>query len=242
MKSVFIIARACVFTVLFGLCGGLYSQKDTLHLYYRGMATDVADSNDVKLTNWMKSLKGKHWDVEIYSYYDNSEFKKYMNERAENLNMVVIRKARDLITIKFMGPVKGKKSQRSVADVVYTPSGSAAAVQAPKTTTEEKKEEKKEKKVDPATSVAGAGEGAAKFEDTSRHKKEEKPKAKKDNYIYDSTYVNGVLQVSRKKAEKTKEKKESDAPAPKKELKEGYIYDSVYVNGVLKVTKKKTKK
>jgi hypothetical protein len=175
MKPTFIATRTFVLVALFSFCSTLYSQKDTLHIYYRGLATEIADSNDVKITNWMKSLKGKHWDVEIYSYYDNSDFKKYMAERAENLNMVVIRKARDLTTIKFMGPVKGKKSQRSVADVVYTPSIDAAAVAAAAQASKANKEEVKKK--EEADKTAATAQKAEKKE----KEKGEKEKNKKQD-------------------------------------------------------------
>jgi hypothetical protein len=174
MKPTFFSTRLFIFTALLSFYGTLYSQKDTVHIYYRGLATDLVDSNDVKLTNWAKSLKGKHWDVEIYSYYDNSDFKKYMAERAENLNLVVIRKARDFITIKFMGPVKGKKSQRNVANVVYTPSIDAAVAQASQANKEEKKEEKKEKEKGEKEKVA-----------TNKMKKEEQKKQEVDKKTAD---------------------------------------------------------
>jgi hypothetical protein len=109
-----------IFCALFASFTKVLAQKDTLHLYYMGSQTTVADSNDAKLTKWAKSLKGKHSDVEIYTYYDNSDFKQGMAERCENLSLVVNRKARDLITIKKSAAVKGKKHQRYVADVVYT--------------------------------------------------------------------------------------------------------------------------
>lgn len=182
-----------------------YSQKDTLHIYYMGMQTAILDSNDAKITRWVKSLNGRHVDLEIYTYYDNSDFKKYMNERMENLHMVVNRKARDQISVKFMGPVKGKKSQRSVADVVYT-----SANPAPATTTAVKtdyptatEQPKKETTISSATTETRRSE--AEKPEKKSEKKEEKVKTSKNDayeYIMDSTYVNGQLKVTKRKVKK----------------------------------------
>ncbi|MGZ3920502.1 MAG: hypothetical protein ACXVC7_09425, partial [Bacteroidia bacterium] len=121
MKKIFYISlRLVIMCALFVSTAKLYSQKDTLHIYYQGLQTSVLDSNDAKITKWAKSLKGRHVDVEIYAYYDNSDFKKNMTERAENLQLVVIRKARDFVNVTSSGPVKGKKWQRIMADIVYT--------------------------------------------------------------------------------------------------------------------------
>ncbi|MBK9285862.1 MAG: hypothetical protein IPM51_16325 [Sphingobacteriaceae bacterium] len=169
-----------VFTIFFSFLSG-FSQKDTLHIYYSGMQTSVADSNDAKLTKWASKLHGKHANVEIYTYYENSTAKKFMAERAENLQMIVIRKARDYSTIKFCGPVKGKKSQRTVADVVFlidntnqsqTPNGKAG-LSSSKTNTNNKSEE--------SESVARP------------------PVLDKDGYYMDSVYVNGKLKVTKRK-------------------------------------------
>ncbi len=118
-KYIIIPGNLIIFCALIGFSNKSYSQRDTLHIYYLGSQTKVLDSNDVKITNWANSLKGKHFDIEIFAYYDNSDFKKFMAERAENLQVVVTRKIRDLITISFSGPKKGKKWQRNMADIIY---------------------------------------------------------------------------------------------------------------------------
>jgi hypothetical protein len=241
-----------------------YSQKDTLHIYYKGLATLVLDSNYNKIGKWADAIKGKRYEVEILAYYDVSDFKKIMAERAENVQTVVIRKSRDFTTIKFSGPTKGKKSQRAVLDIVYAPEG---YVETAKSTAKETKKE---------TPKAAAPEssGPAEVVSTARtqpaqnkapEKKKEKPKQARDpryDYIVDSTYVNGELQITERKVKKVAAEKpgkseesaastDKPAPAPENKKKEktkssddkfDFVVDSTYVNGVLEVTKRKVKK
>ncbi|MES2678893.1 MAG: hypothetical protein V4635_03370, partial [Bacteroidota bacterium] len=136
--NLFSFTRLPLFCLLFSYCTISYSQKDTLHIYYKGLATLVLDSNYNKIGKWAEGLKGKRHEVEILAYYDVSDFKKIMAERAENVQTVVIRKSRDFTTIKFSGPTKGKKSQRAVLDIVYAPEG---YVEAAKSTPKETKKE-----------------------------------------------------------------------------------------------------
>ncbi len=189
--------------------------QDTLHIYYQGLQTKILDSNDAKISKWVKSLNGRKVQIEIYSYYEKGEFKKYMTERTDELFMVVNRKARDFITVKFMGAVKGKKSQRSVADLVYTIDGvpssnSNASTISPKkekdASTKPNKKEKEEKEEE-------KNEVAEKNENTNSGTKEEEK------------------EVKEKKVEKSKK----DLPKP------GYVYDTTYVNGKAKITKTKIK-
>jgi len=145
MKNFKYNSKLIILCALFGYCNNYYSQKDTLHIYYLGSQTNVLDSNDAKITKWAKSLKGKKTDVEIYAYYDKSDFKKFMAERADNIKTVVIRKARDFTTIQFSGPMKGEKWQRNRADIIYD--------RPRKEEPEEKVEEKIEEKKSDSTSV-----------------------------------------------------------------------------------------
>lgn len=113
-------------TTLFSLNSN--AQTDTLHLYYKGLDIKMPDTTEAKITAWVKKLNGKRVDVNVYAYYAESEFKKFSAERADELFLVLNRKARSLITLQSYGPKKGKKSQRSVVDIVYTYNGSSAPV------------------------------------------------------------------------------------------------------------------
>lgn len=120
MNPIIPLKHAAFCFLLLAITNKSFSQRDTLRLYYQGLQTKVLDSNDVKIGEWAKKLKGKHVDVEIRAYYDASDFKKYIAERAEEVEIVVIRKARDFVTVTESGPVKGKKWQRTIVDIVYT--------------------------------------------------------------------------------------------------------------------------
>jgi len=55
----------------------------------------------------------------VAAYYNESEYKKFSDERADEMFLLLNRKARSLITIQTIGPKKGKKAQRSTVDVIY---------------------------------------------------------------------------------------------------------------------------
>lgn len=116
-------ALALIFILnIFSVTG--FSQTDTLRIYYSGLQTKTADSNDTKIAEWAKKLNGRHVDVEVLAYYNQSDFKKFATERSDEMFLTLNRKARDLITITSIGPKKGQKSQRSVVDIVYKTTGS----------------------------------------------------------------------------------------------------------------------
>ncbi len=181
-----------------------YSQSDTLHVYFQGSLTKVLDSNEVKIGNWVKNLKGKKVNLDILGYYEKSEFKPQSNERVEGIFLVVNRKARDLVTIKSMGPVKGKKSQRSTVDIVYNYVDSSPVMNPPVNT--DKKEEKnvnsvEKKQVDKDKPVTEKKEEKEK----QKEKVKSEPKEKiviEEGYTYDSIYVNQVLKVTKRKIKK----------------------------------------
>jgi hypothetical protein len=236
MKKYLVTCKRIFTLCAFIFCTAAYSQKDTLHIYYVGLKTEVADSNDAKIANWAKTLKGKHVDVEIYTYYDNGDFRKFMAERADNLNLIVLRKARDMITIKHTGPLRGKKSQRSTADIVYTSlkapqpvTPAASSGEAEKKVNDRKKQADPDEKGESAKS-GNAGEKEAKAEDKKSEKKEQKSG-----------------DAEEKVAESKGEKSDKSGAKPKEKKKaivldtDKYIYDTVYVNGVMKINKRKKK-
>lgn len=215
----FFLATVLTISALFN---SARAQRDTLHIFYQGLQTTILDSNDAKITKWVKGLNGRKVELQIFGYYEDAQYKKYMAERVDNLFLVVNRKARDLINVTFMGPVKGKKSQRSTADIVYSFAATPAAAS---TTNKEPEEEKKPKAEKPAEMKQTAAEQHAASQ-PEKPRKEEKKK---------------MTEV-----EKTAEPVATEAPA--NEVKpvvinnQEYIIDSIYVNGQLKVTKRKVKK
>lgn len=141
-------------------CTSMQAQRDTLRLLYQGVKTEVADSNIAKIAQWASKLpKDKKTNINIVAYYDNSDFKKFMVERAENVFLQVNRKARDLVQINSTEAVRGKKNQRYQVDIIFdtnqpaaqpaaaTPEPAKAAVAEPKK--EEKREEPKKSEPKP---------------------------------------------------------------------------------------------
>lgn len=185
----------------------VFSQKDTLHIYYQGLQTKILDSNDAKISKWVKSLNGRKAEIEIYSYYEKGEFKKFMVERSDELFMVVNRKARDFITVKFNGAVKGSKSQRSVADLVYsiegvTSNNSNASSGKPKKEKEKKVEKEEKKDIEGEKDVVEKSENSSNNSTTIKEEKKiEKSKQDqpKSGYIYDTTYINGKAKITKTK-------------------------------------------
>src|SRR4051812_48928104 len=71
---------------------------DTLHLYYNQISVQPHDTTLAKMDKWIKSLNGKHQDIKIVAYYHKFEFKKYAQERVDEMFLTVNRKARSLFT------------------------------------------------------------------------------------------------------------------------------------------------
>lgn len=182
------------------------SQTDTLHLYYQGLLTKTLDSNEAKIGAWAKSLKGKHVDVDVLAYYEKTEYKKYSQERCDELFLVLKRKARDLITIKTNEPKKGAKSQRSKVDIVYSYGNSELTDVA---ATNENNTGNANSEV---TKTNNSGSASTKSNIPSDSKKNSETKTSSNqkvvendnsnNYIYDSVYVNGKLKITKRKIKK----------------------------------------
>ncbi len=191
---------AFIFFVI--LCSvSVSAQSDTLHLNYVALQPKMPDSTEAKITNWVKKLNGKHMDVQILAYYSQADFKKYSVERSEDVNLIVLRKARDLVTITKNEVKKGAKSQRSLVDIIYKPTGS---VDAPKEKAVAKKEEKTETTTTTNTTKTSTSSTEKKEETSSSSNNETAPAQPvvKDGYYLDSVYVNGVLKVTKRKIKK----------------------------------------
>lgn len=106
-----------IFTLVFAT--RLNAQSDTLHLNYDNIKVVPHDTTLKKMDAWIKSLNGVHQDISVYAYFSKLEFKKFAQERADEMFLILNRKARSLFTIVYIGPKKGETSQRSRVDIVY---------------------------------------------------------------------------------------------------------------------------
>lgn len=203
--------RLFVLSIILCLAAGIPAQTDTLHLYYHNTATKPHDTTLAKMDKWIKSLNGKHQDLKVIGYYHKLEFKKFAQERVDEMFLVVNRKARSLFTITEMAAKKGKDYQRTTVDLIYTRTGSSGAA----ATTDKKEENKVDVKKD--------------------NKKEEAKKPEEDVKPNDSEQTGEKVVTEEKEEKKKAEKKVKPLDT------ERYTYDSVYINGKLKVTKKKKK-
>jgi hypothetical protein len=145
--------------------------QDTLHLNYNQVQTVLADTSIAKIEKWVKKLNGQHVNISVYCYYSKPEFKKYAQQRADELFLELNRKARNIITIDFIGPKRGDNWQRSMADVVYVKSLTPAEIKA--------KQEADAKKAEEAKALAKAEKDAEKAKKDSEKPKKEGDKAEK---------------------------------------------------------------
>jgi hypothetical protein len=149
---------------------------DTLHLYYNNISVQPHDTTLKKMDRWIASLKGKHQDIKIIAYYHKMEFKKYSQERVDEMFLIINRKARPLFTITEMKPAKGKDYQRTTVDIIYTPTGGSADAAASTPKKEEAPEKKKEgtEKTEKEKEVASKDAGKPEKKEEKKDKKSEK--------------------------------------------------------------------
>ncbi len=103
------------------LSNNSHAQADTLHLDYPGIQIKLPDSLDIKLNEWAKkiTLNTQKYDVDVIAYYQESDFKKYAEERSSDMFLILNRKAREAISINVISTKRGKKFQRSRVDIIY---------------------------------------------------------------------------------------------------------------------------
>jgi hypothetical protein len=175
-KSFFVL-----FSILFISIHSCYSQQDTIRLHYQGTQTKLLDSSEAKIDKWVKNLKGRKADVKIVGYYEKSEFKDVAKARLEDIQMVIIRKARETVTIKKLGTDKGPKAKRTCVEIIATVYASEAELEAKAKAEEEAKaKEEAAKKVMEEKASASSLE-QPKVEETKEEPKkmEETPKEEK---------------------------------------------------------------
>ena len=194
--------------------------QDTLHLDFGATQTAPDKAMEDKIVAWGKTLNGKKQDINIIAYYHKGEFKKFAEQRVEEMFLSVNRKVRELVTIKTQEAQKGENYQRTRVDIIYWAEGSDPKTMADKKKAEEKaaKEAEKKKKEEEEKLAKEAKDKEAKDKKGSSSsaavKKDEKKEDKKDEK---------KEKVEKPKEEKkpalTKEEKEA-AEAKKKEDKE----------------------
>ena len=207
--------KAIAFLLMtFVLAGSALSQTDTLHLNYYNTSTKLSDSTSKKIDQWVKKITGKHMDISVLAYYNKADFKQFAQERSDELFLVINRKARDLITIQFIGPKKGENYQRSRVDIVYRPTGSLTAEQAKELAEKVKKEEEeKTKQEEKAKKEAEKKEAAEKkaLADKQKAAEKEEAKAKKETGKKEPGGEERATDQQDEKAKKEAEKQEEKA-------------------------------
>lgn len=185
-----------LFMILFFSLPGL--AQDTLHLVYHHTQIKPHDSTEAKIDKWVKKLNGQHVDIQVVAYFHKPEFRKFSQERCDELFLVLNRKARALITIESIGPKKGKEFQRTTVDIIYkksiSPAEAAAIAAEEKAKDEEAKAEEKKKKQE--EKAGKEAEKKNKEPETKKSKSEvaaeqtEKPGAKKEKDTKDGKEKN----------------------------------------------------
>lgn len=238
-------AKAFTFIVLLSLCffRGISQKVDTLHLIYHHTQNKAHDTTLKHIDRWIKSLNGTHMDITVVGYYPSSNFKPFAQERVDEMFLILNRKGRELFTFGEFAAKKGKDYQRTTVDIIYTPTGGAAAaakIEAEKKAADDaaKAEEKKikdaakaaenaeEKKKKDAEKAANAEKKAA--EDAVKAEEKKKKDAEKANSKPEKTVdandpkaVEKAKKEAEKEAEKTAatEKKAAEAAAKAEEKK-----------------------
>ena len=193
IKQVKVILVICF--VLFSVNDG-FSQYDTLHLNYSSTQAKPHDTTVAKIDKWVKSLNGKHIDLNVVAYYHRPEFKKFAVERTNELFLILNRKAMGLFTMQSSGAKKGEDSQRTRVDLIYKYSLTETEVKEKEKEAAAKKEEKKEEKKPKA-------EPKKKDKDEEVTKEEKKVKTKSDDEM-----LSGDKDKKSKDKSKKKEKSE----------------------------------
>lgn len=179
----------CLISILFlsSLLTSIKAQTDTLHLDYSGIQTVLPDTTEAKLNEWAKKINGKKYEVVVFAYYHDKDFKKFADERADDMFRILNRKAREWITIKNIESKKGKKFQRSRVDIVYSslvPESKTEEVKKESTATASKTSDEQKNKTSAKENKETSEKKAKKEKSTA--KKEDASAAKADIESSDS--------------------------------------------------------
>ncbi len=181
--------KGLVIALLTFFSSSAYSQVDTLHLYYHHTQIAPPDSIQAKIEKWAKALTGKHVDIQVVAYYHKPEFKKFSQQRLDELFITLNRKARAVITIESMTTKKGEDYQRTMVDIIYKPTVSPEEAAAAKAKAEadaakakeeekKKKDEEKAKKESDKKSKTDVAAEQTKKDEGKKEKTDKKPESK----------------------------------------------------------------
>lgn len=192
--------------------------QDTLHLDFGATQTAPDKAMEDKIVAWGKTLNGKKQDINIIAYYHKGEFKKFAEQRVEEMFLSVNRKVRDLVTIKTQEAQKGENYQRTRVDIIYWAEGSDPKTMADKKKAEEKaaKDAEKKKKEDEEKLAKEAKDKEAKDKKGSSSSATAS-KDKKDSKDGDK---NGVAKTDKQKKEDEKKQAEEEKKALEARQKE----------------------
>jgi hypothetical protein len=137
MKASISLGKVFSILILLIVSSSLKAQ-DTLHLDFGNIQVAPDKAMEDKLVAWGKTLNGKKQDIMIVAYYHKNDFKKFADQRVEEMFLSVNRKVRNLVNIKSQESKKGEDFQRTRVDIIYYPEG-----QDPKSMAEKKKAEEK---------------------------------------------------------------------------------------------------
>jgi hypothetical protein len=204
IRSAFTARPLRLFLAAMLLTTALSAQKhDTLHLYYSNIAVTPHDTTLAKMDKWIKSLNGRHQDIRVVAYYHKFEFKKYAQERLDEMFLTINRKARSLFTITEQVAQKGKDYQRTTVDIIYTPSAGAQSTTSKETVKPAATESKTEKTKDNDVKAKKEPEPKAAKAD------EEKPKSKKEDKEETKSADKESKASGKEKTSKSEDKKDS---------------------------------
>jgi len=225
MRASKVISKLFLFLMLLTAFICPVKAQDTLHLDFGNTQTVPDKAMEDKIVAWGKTLDGQKQNIKVYAYYHKGEFKQFAQQRLDEMYLSINRKVRDLVNIKEQETKKGENYQRTRVDIIYWAEGSVlskggktdtkknntntntnSSTSTTKTDTKKGNSKTDNKKTTdaaadddaPTTAVANPN-GTGK--DAGKKKGDEGKTIKYDpakEYL-DSTYVNGVLKITKKK-------------------------------------------
>ncbi len=191
--------------------------QDTLHLDFGNTQVVPDKPMEDKIVAWGKTLNGKKQDIMIVAYYHKGEFKKFAEQRLEEMFLSVNRKVRNLVNIKSQEAKKGDDYQRTRVDIIYYPEGQDAKSVAEKKKADEKaakEAEEKKKKEDKNGSKKDDKKDSSKEAKKETKEEVKKEEAKKDDKKSDSkAAADAKKEADKLKKEEEKKKKEEEKKA-----------------------------
>jgi hypothetical protein len=192
------------------ICANTGFSQDTLHLDFGNTQVVPDKAIEDKLVAWGKTLNGKKQDIMIVAYYHKGDFKKFAEQRVEEMFLSVNRKVRNLVNIKSQEAKKGEDYQRTRVDIIYYPEGQDAKSVAEKKKADEKAaKEAEKKKKEEEEKLAKEKKSGSSGSSTAKNDKKEPAKITPNNKPFvanDEFKSRKLLVVLLSENEKAKEK------------------------------------